>query len=164
MTQPQSPPEGTGRVRPAVATDLPVVEWIERTSFTEPWPSGAFRQYLDATVFFVYEHPRGPIAGFIIGDSLGPQSGGVGHIKDFAVAPQYRRQGVGRKLLGRALATFATRGLQTVTLEVRASNTAAQRLYQEFGFEMVRREAGYYRDGEDAFVMVADLGAAGPVQ
>lgn len=151
----------TGRIRQATAADLPVIEWIEQRSFANPWPADTFQQYLDAAVFLVFEQPTGPLTGFILGDDLGPNTGGVGHIKDFAVAPQHRRQGIGRQLLAQALTRFAARGHHAVALEVRASNTAAQRLYRRFGFETVRTEHGYYRDGEDALVMLTKKPAAG---
>ena len=45
-----------------------------------------------------------------------------------------------------------------VTLQVRVSNLVAQRLYREFlGFEVSKREAKYYADGEDAHTMRKDL-------
>lgn len=160
MTQPQ--PSGTvegGTIRPAVAADLPIIEWIEQASFAEPWPQAAFRRHLDAAVFLVFERQSGPIAGFILGDRLGPQNGGIGHIKDFAVAPQYRGQGIGTQLLTRTLTAFASQGLQTATLEVRVSNTTARRLYERFGFTQLQIREEYYRDGEDAVVMVANLQA-----
>jgi len=49
---------------------------------------------------------------------------------------------------------------QYVTLQVRVSNLVAQRLYREFlGFEVGKREAKYYADGEDAHTMRKDLKA-----
>ena len=51
-------------------------------------------------------------------------------------------------------------GAARITLEVRASNFAAQELYRRFGFEAVALRRGYYQDsGEDALVMMRDLGA-----
>jgi ribosomal-protein-alanine N-acetyltransferase len=45
-------------------------------------------------------------------------------------------------------------GAHEVTLEVRVSNTIAQNLYRKYGFEVVGRRPGYYRDNnEDAELM-----------
>jgi len=44
-----------------------------------------------------------------------------------------------------------------VVLEVRESNAAARSLYADEGFDPIRRISNYYRDGEDAFVLVVDL-------
>ena len=39
-------------------------------------------------------------------------------------------------------------------LEVRETNTIAQKLYKKYGFSILYRRKGYYSDGEDALVMV----------
>jgi len=48
-------------------------------------------------------------------------------------------------------------GVAVVRLEVRESNAAARSLYADEGFDPIRRISNYYRDGEDAFVLVVDL-------
>jgi ribosomal-protein-alanine N-acetyltransferase len=54
-----------------------------------------------------------------------------------------------------------SRACRVVTLEVRRSNQAAQRLYQRFGFRSVGVRPYYYTDDqEDAVVMVLELGSA----
>jgi ribosomal-protein-alanine N-acetyltransferase len=44
-----------------------------------------------------------------------------------------------------------------VKLEVREGNDPARTLYENFGFQTLRRVRNYYDDGTDAFVMVRDL-------
>jgi ribosomal-protein-alanine N-acetyltransferase len=45
--------------------------------------------------------------------------------------------------------------VETISLEVRESNLAAQYLYREHGFAPVGRRRQYYTDnGEDALIMV----------
>src|SRR4030067_1421735 len=76
------------------------------------------------------------------------------HIATLAVEPEYRRQGIGRNLLATALREAAHIGMREATLEVRANNLAAQRLYQKFMFEIVGFRPHYYRDNsEDALIM-----------
>jgi ribosomal-protein-alanine N-acetyltransferase len=76
------------------------------------------------------------------------------HITTFGVHPEWRRQGIGRQLLLNLVDLARTLGAARMTLEVRASNTAAQALYRTFGFEAVGRRRAYYTDdGEDAIVM-----------
>ena len=48
-------------------------------------------------------------------------------------------------------------GARRVTLEVRPSNQAAQQLYCKYDFEFTGIRKGYYRDGEDAWLMAADV-------
>ncbi|MEW5830477.1 MAG: ribosomal protein S18-alanine N-acetyltransferase [Chloroflexota bacterium] len=81
-----------------------------------------------------------------------------GHIATIAVHPEWRRMGIARKLLRHALEQAAREGARTVMLDVRDGNFPAQALYAEFGFEVVGRRPGYYKDnGEDALLMTATL-------
>ncbi|MFB0558976.1 MAG: ribosomal protein S18-alanine N-acetyltransferase [Dehalococcoidales bacterium] len=76
------------------------------------------------------------------------------HITNIAVREQYRRQGIGEFLLI-AIVDLATElNAGTITLEVRASNTAAQGLYLKYGFTQTGLRRGYYLDNrEDAVLM-----------
>ncbi len=80
------------------------------------------------------------------------------HIVSIAVMERHRRRGIGRKLIVEAMRKGrdvygATEGY----LEVRISNDAAIGLYDVLGFKKVKRNYGYYMDGEDAWVMAATL-------
>jgi ribosomal-protein-alanine N-acetyltransferase len=76
------------------------------------------------------------------------------HIGTLAVHPEYRRRKVATRLLATALQSMLDAGVRRVTLDVRAGNIAAQRLYRKFGFYTVTRRPRYYRDNhEDAFLM-----------
>jgi ribosomal-protein-alanine N-acetyltransferase len=76
-----------------------------------------------------------------------------GHIISLAVLPENRKQGVAYALLSHALKNVCNYGADECYLEVRISNDAAIALYQSLNFTISRRILGYYRDGEDAFVM-----------
>jgi ribosomal protein S18 acetylase RimI-like enzyme len=52
---------------------------------------------------------------------------------------------------------FVERGISTVRLEVRTSNFAAQRLYFDLGYKLVRRMSQYYTSGDDGYLMVKSL-------
>jgi ribosomal-protein-alanine N-acetyltransferase len=76
------------------------------------------------------------------------------HITSIAVREAYRRQGIGELLLLAAIDRAVELKARIVTLEVRASNTAAQNLYLRYGFTQVGVRRGYYTDNrEDALVM-----------
>ena len=79
------------------------------------------------------------------------------HIISIAVRSEYLRQGIGELLLI-ALIDLATElGANIITLEVRVSNTAAQQLYDKYGFIQVGRRRAYYIDNrEDALIMLTD--------
>jgi ribosomal-protein-alanine N-acetyltransferase len=156
------------RVRPVEEADLHSIQRIERESFAEPWPAAAFERYVDAPGFLVAvgEEPPGgtidrvAVVGFVVADVVRRDGRPWGHVKDLAVHPDRRGRGVGSQLLGATLQVLAAR-TDRVALEVRASNEAAQGLYRRFGFEVRRRDPGYYRDGEDALLMVRIAGRDG---
>lgn len=82
------------------------------------------------------------------------------HIVSVAVMEGYRRRGIGRELIVQAMG----RGRRIYNcnegyLEVRISNDAAINLYDGLGFSKVKRNYGYYLDGEDAWVMASTLDA-----
>jgi [ribosomal protein S18]-alanine N-acetyltransferase len=77
----------------------------------------------------------------------------VAHLNLFAVAPDCRRTGIGRQLL-RWLERCATvAGNVAVSLEVRASNTGAQRFYESMGYRTLVQLPGYYQGVEPALRM-----------
>ncbi|HEY7332525.1 MAG TPA: ribosomal protein S18-alanine N-acetyltransferase [Candidatus Limnocylindria bacterium] len=136
--------------------DIPGVHEVERLSFATPWPAYAFEQELTGNRLARYVVAR---AG------SGPMERVVGfagvwlmvdeaHITTFGVHPDWRRQGIGRRLMVRLLELADELQARRMTLEVRAGNLAAQALYRGFGFEVAGRRPRYYTDdGEDALVM-----------
>lgn len=78
------------------------------------------------------------------------------HIVTIDVAPGWRRQGLGRRLLRDALFLLRRRGCRRVLSEVATDNTPSLKLHQSFGFRTVSRMAHYYADGRDAFLLVWD--------
>ena len=68
-----------------------------------------------------------------------------------------RRKGVGMALMVEGMNALRSRGCSEVYLEVRVGNAPAISLYRKLGFRVSRRIPGYYRDGEDAFVMARSL-------
>jgi ribosomal-protein-alanine N-acetyltransferase len=82
----------------------------------------------------------------------------VGHVISIAVLQEYRRRGIGSALMSEALKIFEEKyDVDSVYLEVRVSNQPAINMYEKFGFVKARIIRGYYRDGEDAYVMVKRL-------
>ena len=82
----------------------------------------------------------------------------VAHLISIAVLREYRRRGIGSALLQHTIqAAKEERDIISVYLEVRVSNEPAIRLYKRFGFRPVRIIRGYYRDGEDAYVMTLKI-------
>jgi ribosomal-protein-alanine N-acetyltransferase len=136
--------------------DIEQVHEIERLSFSTPWPAYAFEQELTAN----------RLARYIVARALGPEGERIvgfagiwlmvdeAHITTFGVHPDWRRRGVGRRLLLRLADLALELEAARMTLEVRVGNEAAQALYRSFGFRVTGRRPRYYSDdGEDAYVM-----------
>ncbi|MGL5858950.1 MAG: ribosomal protein S18-alanine N-acetyltransferase [Angustibacter sp.] len=74
--------------------------------------------------------------------------GGEADLMTLAVVPEHRGTGLGRTLLDALLHAAHERGARRMTLEVRADNASARRLYERAGFERLGIRRGYYR-GQD---------------
>ena len=79
------------------------------------------------------------------------------HLDLLAVAPPYRREGVGRRLLEWLEQCAVVAGIFTVALEVRAGNEAAQLFYKSMGYRPLMQLPGYYQGIEAAIRMGRDL-------
>ncbi|AGB38267.1 ribosomal protein S18-alanine N-acetyltransferase [Natronococcus occultus] len=156
MTTSVSPGDDEITIRPAERADLLAVVRIEQASFSQPWPYDAFERFLGEPGFLVATEPTGAVAGYVVADVNRQYGRNRGHVKDIAVRPDSRGDGVGSALLSRIVAVLLSHGADSVKLEVRESNDPAKRLYRQFGFEPLRRVPGYY-DDEDAIVMVRKL-------
>lgn len=135
--------------------DLDEVMVIERSAFRYPWSSRFFLQELQVQCA---RSILAEIGGQILGYVLFWLLPGEIDIHNIAVHTGYRRHGIARLLLQQVIAEARGRSLARVTLEVRRSNIAAQRLYESLGFVTVGLRRGYYSDdGEDALAMALEL-------
>jgi ribosomal protein S18 acetylase RimI-like enzyme len=82
----------------------------------------------------------------------------VAHLNLLAVAPEHRRQGLGRQLLEWLTATAIEAGVFTINLELRTRNDAALHFYQNQGYEQLGVVQGYYQGREAALRMSRRLG------
>jgi len=128
-------------VRSATADDLPVLEELWR-AFTAEVPPPAHEVVDDETelaeIRGIVESGLGWVAekdgaavGMILAQRRGPR---VGRITDLYVRPSERRAGVAEALAREVVARFAADGVDTVDLEVMASNAAARTAYARWGF------------------------------
>lgn len=134
--------------------DIPAVHRIERASFPVPWPDYAFRQEIETNrlAHYLVVRAGNEIVGY----------GGMwmmvdeAHVTTFAVLPEWRRRGIGARLMLAMMRLADDLGARVATLEVRLSNDAARQLYQRFGFRPVGIRPRYYSDNaEDALIMTS---------
>ena len=92
----------------------------------------------------------GEVLGFITCSLIPPEA----EIENIVVAGSSRKHGIGRQLLSEVIKQLGNAGIETIHLEVRASNRAAIGLYESQGFTESGRRRNYYSDPiEDAVLM-----------
>lgn len=139
-------------IRKMTMNDLEQVVAIDQVSFSLPWPARSFQFELTdnpASRCWVVELDGKIVAmivSWLILDEL--------HIATIATRPDFRKQGIGKKLLTHALKSARDEGVTRSFLEVRESNEVAINMYKSFGFVEDGRRKEYYKDNhEDAILM-----------
>ena len=152
-------PETVGRywIEPlADELDLDGVLEVEAESFTNPWTREMYAWELQNRAMchiLLVRTEECRVAGFctfwLVLDEI--------HINNFALRPRFRAQGIGTGLLRQVLAEGRNLGARRATLEVRASNELARRLYERMGFYVAGIRRNYYTNPvEDALVLWRD--------
>eukprot|EP00803_Ostreobium_quekettii_P002232 evm.model.scf_1004.2 EVM.evm.TU.scf_1004.2 scf_1004:22480-23007(-) len=130
---------------------------VNLDKLTETYNLPFYLQYLARWpgMCLVAEAPTGGrIQGYIIGKAEGRGESYHGHVTAVTVAPEYRRQGLARRLMD-MLEETTDKVCQAyfVDLFVRASNSVAIGMYEKMGYSLYRRVAAYYSGEEDAWDM-----------
>ena len=143
------------QIRRAVPQDMPAIVAIEEQLFIDPWEQAVFLEALTyfPTTYFVAV-TGGTVVGFAVGALENTGENIYGHICNLAVAPGLQHQGIGRLIVNRLEHQFAFELASGVQLEVRLSNTPAQKFYRRMGYRDVFRVPDYYSNGEEAVVMM----------
>ncbi|MCA1024259.1 ribosomal-protein-alanine N-acetyltransferase [Halobacillus litoralis] len=143
-------------VRRMTIDDVEAVMQVEKASFAVPWSQETFeKEMTDNPYSFYYvveedEKIIGYCGLWLIIDEA--------HITNIAILPEYRGYKYGELLFGHTCREAVERGAVQLSLEVRVSNMAAQRLYRKFGLVPGGVRKRYYTDnGEDALVMWVGL-------
>ena len=138
-------------IRKMTTREVPQVAELEKLCFAMPWSEKSVAGELDnplALWLVAMEGDR--LAGYVGSQTVMDET----DMMNLAVAPQFRRQGVGEALVNALTASLKELGSRCLTLEVRDSNEAARALYGKLGFTEIGRRRGYYRDPrEDALIL-----------
>lgn len=131
---------------------IPAIAALERECFpADAWPEDMIGRMLDN---FTLAVENDTVLGYAVLSSVLDE----GSIDNVAVAPSQRRRGVAHALIADAVRRGRERALSFITLEVRASNDPAIRLYEKHGFVPVGRRRNYYeKPREDAILMTLVL-------
>ncbi len=143
-------------IRKMEEKDLERIMEIENQAFTTPWPKEAF--LLEITKNQLARYLVAEVENMVVG------YGGIwlildeGHVTNIAVDSRYREKGIGKKLVEGLISLCSEEKIMAMTLEVRASNIAAQNLYKKYGFTESGIRPNYYADDkEDAIIMWKSL-------
>lgn len=138
-------------LRELSSVDIPFVAEIEKACFSTPWSENTLSSEL--------KNPLNKFFGAFSGNDL------IGYIGfqtvadetsvfNVAVAPDFRRNGIGKALVGKMIGEAEKSGVNAIFLEVRASNLPAINLYESEGFVFFGLRKNYYDDPkENAFIL-----------
>jgi ribosomal-protein-alanine N-acetyltransferase len=137
-------------VRWALRRDMPEILAIEHASFAFPWCEEEFLHLLrQRRIGMVAEYGE-RVVGFMIYELHKAKL----QVLNFAVAPEFRRQGVGRQMIVKLIGKLSSHRRTRIVLHVRETNLAAQMFYKVQGFRATEILREQYEDtGEDAYVM-----------
>jgi len=125
---------------------------VENLSFGIPWSKNAFTEEVTNNKFARYIIAK--VDGEVVGYAGLWKVFDEGHITNIAVHPEYRKCGIGSRLLEEMINLSKEEEIIKLTLEVRKSNIAAQRLYGKYGFIVSGMRKAYYSDNnEDSLIM-----------
>ena len=139
-------------ILPMKEEHIDAVLHIEESCFEIPWTKADFEREMTQNQFAIYR--IAVLDGKIVGYAGMWHIVTEGHITNVAVLPEYRRQGIGNALIEEMIVIAEQKEMIGMTLEVRISNIAAQKLYTKYGFRPEGFRKNYYQDTkEDAIIM-----------
>jgi len=138
-------------IRKMTEKDLKTIVSLEKEIFSDPWSYAAFKSDLNndmalALVAEISESIAGYACLYIVAGEM--------QIGNFAVAPNFRGEGIAKELMNRIFEIAGERQCDCIFLEVRESNKPARTLYESFGFKVVGRRVDYYRNPNDNAILM----------
>ena len=130
---------------------VPQVAELETICFCDPWSEKSVASELDnALALWLVAVEDGRVAGYVGSQTVMGET----DMMNIAVYPEFRRRGIAEQLVEALIEQLRELGSKCLTLEVRASNDAAQALYEKLGFLQIGRRPRYYRNPkEDALIL-----------
>ena len=132
------------------------IEELEKLCFSSPWNQAQMKKQMKDQMheFIAAISDDANVLGYVSMMYVLDE----GYIANVAVSPEHRRKGIADKIINKLCLICDELELSFVTLEVRATNTAAISLYAKHGFEQVGRRKNYYDlPKEDAILMTKFL-------
>ncbi|MCI6849975.1 MAG: ribosomal protein S18-alanine N-acetyltransferase [Oscillospiraceae bacterium] len=133
------------------ASHVPQIAQLEKRCFSDPWSEKSIASELENPLsVWLVAVDGGQLIGYVGSQTVLGET----DMMNLAVAPEARRQGTGRALVLALVDALTEKGSHSLMLEVRVSNTPAQKLYESLGFSQVGRRPKYYvNPREDALIL-----------
>ncbi len=131
--------------------DIEIVSQIEKENFSEPWSFESFKSEINNALSISYvEKYLDKTVGYVTAQIINPEA----YIGTIAVDESMRKRGIANRLLNMVIDFCNYKNCETLSLEVRVSNIAAQKLYEKNGFiNLGIRKNFYSKPKEDAYIM-----------
>ena len=134
-------------IKEATLGDIAEIVKIENACFSTPWSEESLKESLqNECSHFYLALAEGGTAGYICVQIFS----GEGYVTNVGVLPGFRRRGIAKALIERALENE----MDFLTLEVRESNLPAIQLYEKLGFERVGVRPRFYREPEENAILM----------
>lgn len=141
-------------IEPPSPGDVAAIHAIELDSFPAPWRREFFSAELTADGRFnLVAKKNGIVVGYLFAMWIFDEM----HVNKIAVISSERRQGIADELMAHCFTFARENEIESISLEVRLSNSGAQDFYKHLGFKTSYLRPRYYPDGESAVVMVRDV-------
>lgn len=140
-------------IRPMTEADIPQVLAIETKVYQFPWTERNFTDSMQSGYLLHCLLKNQALIGYIVMMKVVDEY----HLLNISIREDLQGQGLGRYLLEWGLEQAQGDKMQGMLLEVRPSNTSAQRLYEKLGFEYLGLRKNYYpatQGREDALVLM----------
>ncbi len=139
-------------IRPFEKKDLKDVYKIIEETFFRPW---SVEEILLENIFShkIVLDINGKVVGFLFGEIIFEE----GNILMIAVDKSFQGKGFGKKLLNHFIKKSKEKGARNIFLEVSVKNEQAVSLYKKSGFKILYKRKKYYRNGDDAYIMVLEI-------
>ncbi len=138
-------------LKKAELSHLAQIEALEEACFSCPWTAAQLQNMMeDEKAVFLVLVDGDTVAGYTAFTTVLDE----GYIANVAVAPAYRRQGLGDALVTAMAEEARRRELSFLTLEVRESHAPARTLYEKHGYKAVGLRKNYYEKPTESAILM----------
>lgn len=136
-------------IRWMIRRDMPEVLEIERLSFPFPWSEDDFiRELRERICIGMVAEVDEIVAGFMVYQLHKSRL----FVTNFAVHPDYRRQGIGRAMVAKLVSKLSRQRRDKIAWLVGENNLDAHLFLRACGFKAREIVSGFYDDGQDGYM------------